>query len=621
MLLLAVLAGCAKYNTYYNAKKAFDSAEEVRDVALRANLDPPTPTGKQKQDYDLAIQKAQKVLDQYPGHSLTDDALFLQAKAWHRLESYRMSIRKMDLLFLNFPATEYEEEALYLQGLNFLLIGAAARSQEYLETLQRVYPDSKYRAEVLKVSGDNAFALEDWEEAATAYRAYLDQDADLAEGDRVGLKLAECHWEMDQFSEAAAVLQEVSQTAASKELRFRARLLQARVQLRIGDFEVVDLLLRDLHTEAEVYGMRAAVRLIEAERLVAEGDGHAAASLLESVPPEWLKTKSAASEAVEARSQDLLGYLYLERDEWERASEAFQVAMRRRADLDDPDRTRLYAESLRNYQVAEQRLVDAAPAEKAGLQLLQANALFFGFDRPALATDLYMAAASDSLAEDAVAARALFGAYLAYRDPLAHPDSAAVFAAQLEERFPDSAQAYEIRHGSEGDLLGYLMARRSEEQAVAYAALSDSARAALATGFVPGAGLALSQVKSTTGLRRRMVYLQRRDFLVYAPSADELAAAAFQRNVRLTELHREMAADSLRTAAADSAAAGTVYIGTGIPIAVPPPGSEETLRDADGSTGPAAADEEVAGDGEDPASDEDEEQQNEDKKDDDLDLW
>ncbi len=105
--MLAVLAGCAKYNTYYNAKKAFDDAEHVRDEAIRKHEDPPQPTGLQKTNYEKAIQKAQKILDEYPGNSLTDDALFLQAKAWHRLEGYRMSIRKLDLLFQNFPASEY----------------------------------------------------------------------------------------------------------------------------------------------------------------------------------------------------------------------------------------------------------------------------------------------------------------------------------------------------------------------------------------------------------------------------------------------------------------------------------------------------------------------------------
>jgi outer membrane protein assembly factor BamD (BamD/ComL family) len=631
VLLAAVLVGgCAKFNTFYNARKAFDQAERVREDAIKANQDPPAPAGKQKQDYELAIRKAQKVLDEYPGHSLTDDALFLQAKAWHRLEGYRMSIRKLDLLFQNFPATQYEEEALYLQGLNFLLIGAAARSQEFLDTLQRRYPDSDFRAEVLKVSGDNAFALEDWEVAATAYRAYLDQDAKLAEADRIGLKLAECHWELEDYSAAAAVLQEVSQTAASKELAFRARLLQARVQVRIGDFEVVDLLVDDLMTEAEVYGVRAEVRLIEAERLVADGRSDDAVSLLENIPADWLKTAPANAEAIDARAKDMLGYLYLERDDWERATVSFQAAMRRRADLDDPERTRLYADSLRDYQAADQRLVDARPEDRPGLQLLQANALLFGFARPALASDLYRAAAADTMADDLVAARALFGAYLTYRDALDRPDSARIYSEQLTARFPDSPQAYEVAHGREGDLLGYLMARRSEEQAAAYAALSDSAKAELAAGFASDAGSAVAAGRPRDKtMRRRMVYLQRRDFLVFAPTEDELAAAA-----RRLEAQRDQRAQQARRAAADTT--GTILPGTGgSGAAAAPPWDDEALPpdDAYGTGGAPpdspqeadnAADDQETDDGAvDEENGEEEESQDEQQEEerDDHDLW
>ena len=109
-VLILCLVGCAKYNTFYNAKKSFDSAERVREDAIRQHQDPPKPVGAQKSDYDNAIRKAQKVLDEFPGHSLTDDALFLQAKSYYRLESYRMSIRKFDLLFTNYPQTPYLEE-------------------------------------------------------------------------------------------------------------------------------------------------------------------------------------------------------------------------------------------------------------------------------------------------------------------------------------------------------------------------------------------------------------------------------------------------------------------------------------------------------------------------------
>jgi len=543
-LLLA--AGCAKYNTYYNAKRAFDDAEHVREEAIRNHQDPPKPSGLQKTNYDLAIQKAQKILDEYPGHSLTDDALFLQAKAWHRLEGYRMSIRKFDLLFLNFPATEYLEEALYLQGLNYLLIDSVDRSQEFLDRLARKFPDSRYQAETLKVSGDNAFALEQWEEAATAYRRYLAEEPDDDERDRIALKLAQCAWELDDYMGAAAVLQELGDGAASAEIGFRARLLRARVHVRIGDHELAETLLAALAAEADIYRARGEVRLVEAENLIAQGRGDDATPLLESMPPEW------ETATVKAQARDMLGYLYLERGDWEEARMAFAAALRQRNDLEDPERTRRLHDNLRDFMSADQALVDAKGADVPELKLLKANSLLFGFDRPREAATFYREAAADTAATATVAARSLYGAYIAYRDHLDEPDSAAIYAERLEAGFPDSPQAYEARLGGEADLLGYLLAQQRDRQAERLAGLSPEERAALLAGEELPVGPAAQRPRAADALRRRMVYLARRPNLEFPPTPAELALAEERRAATAAIVRRQAAADS--TAAAGAAA-------------------------------------------------------------------
>ena len=77
------------------------------------------------------------------------------------------------------------------------------------------------------------------------------------------------------------------------------------------------------------------------------------------------------------------------------------------ADLDDYDRTRWLNDSLQDYLAAETALPDAKGERVARLQLLQANALLFGFDKPGEAAALYAAAGVDTAADSTVAARAL----------------------------------------------------------------------------------------------------------------------------------------------------------------------------------------------------------------------
>ncbi|MFN2371149.1 MAG: tetratricopeptide repeat protein [Candidatus Krumholzibacteriia bacterium] len=560
------MAGCAKYNTYFNAKRAFDNAEYVREEAIRKHEDPPQPSGLQKSNYETAIQKAQKVLDEYPGHGLIDDALFLQAKAWHRLEGYRMSIRKLDLLFQNFPATDHLEESLYLQGLNYLLIGSLDKSQQFLAQLARRYPDSRYQAEVQKVSGDNAYALENWEKAAAAYRLYL-EDPDADERDRVGLKLAECQWELGDYLAAAEVLKEVSDSSESAELGFRARLLRARVHVRLGDHALAETLLGELRGEAEVYNARGDVRLVEAESMLAQERSGEVSALLESMPADW------QTPAVKAQAADMLGYLYLERGEWEQARTSFQEALRRRDDLEEPERTRRLHDTLKDFMAADQALVDAQGERAAELRLQKANALLFGFERPREALDLYAAAAADTAATPAVAARSLYGALITWRDHLDRPDSGQVYADLLLERFPESPQAYEALSGRRSELLGYLLDRRQQEQAARLAAMTPEERLALESGeaLAITAGGGPRRPGAGAGLRRRQVYLSRRPNLTFPPTPAELALAAELAGQDRAQAARQAAADSVRNAATAAAAAAD----TSAPPPVRPPAGAE----------------------------------------------
>jgi len=510
--LLLLTTGCAKYNTFYNAKRAFDNAEHVRDEALRKHEDPPKPGGQQKTDYETAIRKAQKILDDYPGHSLTDDALFLQAKAYNRLESYRMSMRKLDLLFSNYPKSDYMEEALYLQGLNHLLVGSLAQSREFMDRLAKLFPDSRYQAETRKVVGDNAFAMKDWETAFDSYQEYLAQEKGQQDPDRIGLKLGECCWELRRYAEAVPVLDRVSDETLSPELAFRARLLKVRMLTRLGRYDEAASLIETIRPEAEVYNSPGMLALAEAENLFASGATDQATPLLQNMPDNW-KTPE-----VKARAADLLGYRLLEEGNWEDAKVQFQDALRNKAVLEDYERTRRLNGNLNDFLAAEASLKDAKGQRVPRLKLLEANALLFGLGRPRMAADLYMQAAADTAADSTDAARALYGAWLAYRDHLDDPDSALTVASALQDRFPASPQAFDTRsdHGDQ-DLLEYLLGLQAQEQEAAFAALGPEEKEALQSVATPVAIQDTEAGETGARIRRQMVYLSRRTNLVFDP--------------------------------------------------------------------------------------------------------
>jgi len=386
--------------------------------------------------------------------------------------------------------------------------------------------------------------MKEWATAAASYREYLDLDAGVAERDRVGLKLAQCYWELADYYPAAEILQDVSQTTESADLAFQSRLLRARVHVHMADYEIVNLLLKELNDEAEVHKSEGEVALVEAEALMAQGQAEKAAPLLENIPPEW------QNPAVKARVAEILGNIYRGRGEWEKAREKFQAALVKKSVLDDVDHVRQLAENLGDFLAAEQSLVDASGPRVARLKLLQANSLLFGFERPLMAASLYVEAAVDTAADPTVAARAYYGGYLVYSQHLDQPDSAAICRNLLVEQYPESPQAYVAgtQTAADVDLYGYLVARREVEQEQNYAALTVEELAALADiSDVETSGEA-SDRHGLAGVRRRMVYLSRRDNIVYPPPLEAVQNIAERRR----ELVRPQALEAAQQAAFDS---------------------------------------------------------------------
>ncbi len=564
-VLLIAFAGCAKYNTYFNAKRSFDNAERVRDDAIRKNQDPPKPVGQQKADYEMAVAKAQKVLDEYPGHKLSDDALFLRAKAYFRLESYRMSIHQFDLLFQNFPATEYLEESLYLQALNYLLLGALDRSQDYLSQLERAFPNSRWEAEINRVSGDNFVAMEDWEAAAAAYRQYLDLGDKAHDRDRVGLKLAECQWELERYQDADTTLTGMLAKAAPGEMKFRAELLRGRVLTRAGTLDKANEVLGGLHQPAAFYKAEGELALAEAELLVTRGKADDAAALLQAMPVEWQTPK------VKGLAADMLGYRYLEQQDYEEAHTQFKIALSQLKDLEDPDRTKLLNDQLRDYLAAELALTDAKGERVPRLKLLEANAMLFGFERPAMAAALYREAATDSTADSLLAASALYGLWVTYGQHLDRPDSAAAAAAELQTRYPRSAQARELAApGGGGSLLDFLLAEREEVQRRNFAKLSPEEKAALEK--VTEVAVAADEAPRERGMaaRRRMVYLSRRANLQFPPPEVIIPVGLRQAATPTVPAAGETVTTELQPGAAQPAVGMSPDTAAGDPAAVAP---------------------------------------------------
>ncbi|UCD64799.1 MAG: tetratricopeptide repeat protein [Candidatus Zixiibacteriota bacterium] len=137
-LALTALAGCVYYNTFFNARRAFNEAEKSRKAGRFRG-------GRINQAlYQTAIDKSLKVVENYPNSSYYDDALYVLGISYYYTEKYLSSERRLRELLANYTESKYAPECqLYLAKAKLEL-----RDEETAVELFRSIFQSEFKREL-----------------------------------------------------------------------------------------------------------------------------------------------------------------------------------------------------------------------------------------------------------------------------------------------------------------------------------------------------------------------------------------------------------------------------------------------------------------------------------------
>ncbi len=109
LFVFSLAGGCVYYNTFFNARQAFEAAEKARKDSKYGRVQIRTA------DYKKAIEKSLKVVENYPNSKWYDDAVYVLAVSYYYTEQYRKSERRCREILANFPNSKYALDAkLYL---------------------------------------------------------------------------------------------------------------------------------------------------------------------------------------------------------------------------------------------------------------------------------------------------------------------------------------------------------------------------------------------------------------------------------------------------------------------------------------------------------------------------
>ncbi len=133
VVLVLLISGCAYFNTFYNAKRYYRAAQNETRKNMNEAL-----TQAESSNYDKAIEKSLKLLDEYPESRYVDDALLLLGKSYFYKKEYNKSLEYLNYLHQSFPQSKLNSEARLWFGRN------------YLEMHQFAAADSAFKPLILK---------------------------------------------------------------------------------------------------------------------------------------------------------------------------------------------------------------------------------------------------------------------------------------------------------------------------------------------------------------------------------------------------------------------------------------------------------------------------------------
>lgn len=257
-VVLLLFAGCAYFNTFYNAQKYYNEGLQLK----RQNQ-----LGQARAKFDKAIEKSALVLARWPRSRWADDALYLVGMSYFHDSQYQKALRHLDQFVLAFPQSKLVPDAELHRGLalqaerqygqawvvldnvrrrHARLADAAAyhmtqpmlEREEFEPAVESLlafverYPRSRFRKLAMRQLADALARLKMPAEAEEWYRKYERLETDPRERIWAKLRIAQCRFEMGDYPAVVVSVRDL--LGRNTETDEETRLLLGRALERLG---------------------------------------------------------------------------------------------------------------------------------------------------------------------------------------------------------------------------------------------------------------------------------------------------------------------------------------------------------------------------------------------------
>lgn len=277
LVLIIFSLGCVYYNTFYNAKKAFESAERTRTNPdkKKAKID----TGL----YRKAIEKSIKVIENHPNSKYYDDALYILGVSNFYLEQFPSADRRLRELLANYPESEFVRDAEIYLAKSKIRLKDNKDAMVYFEKIFNSEYEKSIKSEAAMALGNFYYEDKLYDKCREYFQTVVDSLGSDSEKRQAQKMIADSHFDQYQFSNAHDAYQKILELTPNKDEKYYALYQSAKSYFSISKIQDGMGYLDQLLQQEIFFDSLSSVQLLYAEGWEVLEDLDAAIEIYEQI--------------------------------------------------------------------------------------------------------------------------------------------------------------------------------------------------------------------------------------------------------------------------------------------------------------------------------------------------
>ncbi|MBN2426115.1 MAG: tetratricopeptide repeat protein [Calditrichaceae bacterium] len=239
IITLILIAGCAYYNTFFNAKARYKEGQEAQKQVKDGKL----PSNAQK-SYTDAISKCWKLIDTYgDSSSYADDALLLIGKSHYHLQEYDKSERVLQQFISNYKSSEFIPEAKLWLARTYIELNKDDEAINELNNISQYKISNEIASESFYILGDLKYKRGQYNEAVDNFLKSIELTSDEEKAGRGNYYIGESFFQLKDYVNAIPYYEKVNKLDVPILLEFEALMkkVNALIELERLDDAIIEL--------------------------------------------------------------------------------------------------------------------------------------------------------------------------------------------------------------------------------------------------------------------------------------------------------------------------------------------------------------------------------------------